>query len=275
MNLHVEIRGQGYPLLCLHGHPGSGRSLSVFSDPLCQRFQTIAPDLRGYGKSRTTQPFVMADHLQDLQALLDRLNCDRCLLLGWSLGGILALELALQTPQRFSGLILIATAARPYSRHPPVTNLELAFTGIAGLLNWLKPAWEWNIETFGKRSLFRYLICQHNQSAYQYLASEGVLAYRETSSLASKALSQALRQSYNRLDDLSQLTIPALILAGEQDYHIAASASAETAAHLPDATFHCYKNTAHLFPWEIPHQVQQDIEAWLMARPQIVETVSR
>ena len=51
----------------------------------------------------------MRDHLSDLKALLDRLEIERCLLLGWSLGGILALELALLYPDRFSGLILIAS----------------------------------------------------------------------------------------------------------------------------------------------------------------------
>jgi proline iminopeptidase len=44
--LSVDIQGKGFPILCLHGHPGSGGSLSVFTHHLSQRFQTIAPDLR-------------------------------------------------------------------------------------------------------------------------------------------------------------------------------------------------------------------------------------
>ncbi|MEM1311574.1 MAG: alpha/beta fold hydrolase, partial [Cyanobacteria bacterium P01_H01_bin.153] len=53
MQLQVEKQGAGYPILCLHGHPGSGRCMNVFTEHLSQRFTTIAPDLRGYGDSRT------------------------------------------------------------------------------------------------------------------------------------------------------------------------------------------------------------------------------
>ena len=61
MDLNVEIRGQGYPILCLHGHPGSAASMSVFTDVLSQKYQTIAPDLRGYGKSRHRGNFDQAN----------------------------------------------------------------------------------------------------------------------------------------------------------------------------------------------------------------------
>ena len=113
MDLNTEIKGQGYPILCLHGHPGSSASMSVFTNYLAQEYLTIAPDLRGYGKSKYKQDFVMEDHLKDIQELLDKHNIDRCLLLGWSLGGIIATELALLMPDRFSGMILVATAAKP------------------------------------------------------------------------------------------------------------------------------------------------------------------
>lgn len=72
--LSVDVQGKGFPILCLHGHPGLGRSLSVFTQHLSQRFQTLAPDLRGYGNSRTQLNFNMIDHLTDLEALLDRFS---------------------------------------------------------------------------------------------------------------------------------------------------------------------------------------------------------
>jgi pimeloyl-ACP methyl ester carboxylesterase len=263
MNLNVEIVGKGYPILCLHGHPGSGRSMSVFTDRLSQQFQTFAPDLRGYGKSRTKQNFLMSDHVDDLVELLDRYQIDRCLLLGWSLGGILALELILKYPERFSGLILIASSARPWSSHPKTTWFDLLLTGIAGIVNLLKPGWQWNINLFGKRSLFRYLIHQQTPLAYNYLASGGIPAYFRTSAAATKALSIALKAGYNRLDDIQQIEIPCLILAGDRDRHITAQSSQETAERLKNCQWQCYPDTAHLFPWEIPDRVLDDIEQWL------------
>jgi pimeloyl-ACP methyl ester carboxylesterase len=261
--LNVEIKGKGYPILCLHGHPGSSGSLSVFTDHLSQHYQTIAPDLRGYGKSRFSKRFRMQDHLSDLTALLDQYQIEECLLLGWSLGGILALELALANPKRFKGLILIASAARPFGDHPPIRWYDLVFTGISGLINTVKPGWQWNIETFGKRSLFRYLIQQQTPQAYNYIASCGTPAYLQTSRAAEKALFEALGMGYNRLKDLEILEMPCLVLAGSSDRHITSRSSQETAEHLKNCTWKCYPDTAHLFPWEIPEQVLEDIDRWL------------
>jgi proline iminopeptidase len=268
LQLNVHVKGKGFPILCLHGHPGSGSSMSVFTQHLSQRFQTLAPDLRGYGNSRTQQKFNMTDHLIDLEALLDRYQVNRCLVLGWSLGGILAMEMALRLPERVSGLILIATAARPRGSHPPISWEDNLYTGIASILNRLQPGWQWNIEMFGKRSLYRYLIQQHTPSAYEYLALDAMSAYLQTSSAATHALNTALRAGYNRLSDLEQIQCPSLVLAGADDRHITAQSSRETAQHLPNCQWQCYPSTAHLFPWEIPAQVLGDIDRWLELNPQ-------
>jgi proline iminopeptidase len=263
VELNVCVRGKGTPILCLHGHPGSTDSLSVFTDFLSDRFQTIAPDLRGYGESPVRGEFEMLAHLDDLELLLDRLNIDRCLILGWSLGGILAIELALRFPHRIMGLILVGTAAHPRSSHPPISWIDLLFTAIAGVLNAWKPGWVWNIETFGKRSLFRYLIQQQTPATYRYIASNGIYAYRKTTPEAKRALERAISSGYNRLEDLPKITCPCLVLAGEGDRHITAASSHETAQHLPNSQWYCYDHTAHLFPWEIPDRVRQQIEHWL------------
>lgn len=269
-SLNVHLQGHGFPILCLHGHPGSGRSMSVFTNHLSHRFQTLAPDLRGYGSSRTQKNFNMTDHLIDLEALLDRFRIDRCLILGWSLGGILAMELALRLPERVSGLILIATAARPRGNHPPISWEDNLYTGIASILNRLQPGWQWNIDMFGKRSLYRYLIQQHTPTAYHYLAAEAMAAYLQTSAAATRALNVALKARYNRLSDLEKIQCPCLVLAGESDRHITAESSRETAQHLKDCQWHCYPNTAHLFPWEIPQQTLSDIDRWIDSKPQVV-----
>lgn len=271
VQLNVYCQGQGVPILCLHGHPGSGRCMSVFTDHLSQRFQTLSPDLRGYGRSRTVEAFQMSDHLIDLEDMLNRFGINRCLVLGWSLGGILAMELALRLPERVSGLILIATAARPRGNHPAIAWQDNLYTGIASILNRVSPGWRWNIETFGKRSLYRYLIQNHSATAYQYLAQEALVAYLQTSKAATDALNQALKARYNRLADLEQIQCPCLVLAGEADRHITAQSSQETAQHLQESEWRCYPHTAHLFPWEIPNQVLRDIDDWIQRHPQVVD----
>jgi proline iminopeptidase len=246
--LNVITQGQGFPILCLHGHPGTGNSLSVFSRHLSRRFQVLAPDLRGYGNSRVDTEFEMLDHLADLNALLDQRQIDRCLILGWSLGGILAMEMALRSPARVSGLILVATSARPWGNHPPVNWQDNLYTGLAAVINRINPGWDWNIEQFGKRSLFRYLVQQHTPDTYQYLAEEAMPAYLQTSRFATRALFKAIQEGYNRLPDLATIECPCLVLAGECDRHITAASSQETANQLPAAEWHPPRRTADDHP---------------------------
>lgn len=263
MRLHAHIQGQGFPILCLHGHPGSSQSMAVFTDHLSRRYRTVAPDLRGYGNSQTQAAFNMSDHLEDLTALLDQQGIDQCLILGWSLGGILAMEMALRLPERVKGLILVATAARPWGSHPAISWQDNVYTGLASILNKVQPGNSWVVETLGKRSLYRYLIQQHTAAAYQRLAEEALPAYLQTSSHAHRALNQALQQRYNRLSAIRELDIPSLMLCGECDRHITPESSLETAQHLPNCKFYQYPQVAHLFPWEIPEQVLADMDQWL------------
>ncbi len=237
--------------------------MAVFAEGLGASYRILAPDLRGYGASRARRPFQLEDHLGDLLTLLDHQGIDRCRLLGWSLGGILALELALRYPERVQGLILIATAARPVSDHPPTPWWEMVNTGLASLLNLALPGNPWVIRTLGSRSLYRYLLHQHTPQAYRRLAQEGFWAYVNTSRYAHQALHQAIARGYNRLPDVGVIAVPCLVLCGARDRHITAQASLETAAHLPQVESHCYPDAAHLLPWEIPDKIASDISRWL------------
>jgi pimeloyl-ACP methyl ester carboxylesterase len=240
--------------------------MAVFTEPMRDRFTTLAPDLRGYGRSR----FEIEQHLDDLVGLLDRQGKQQALILGWSLGGIFAMELALRYPDRVSGLILIATAARPWGDHPRIRLRDNLLTGAAGLINLIKPGWQWNIDTLGKRSLFRYLVQQHRPEVYQFLAREAVYAYFKTSRHADQALNRAIGKGYNRVPDLAKIQCPSLMLIGAQDRHISAAASRETAKALPQCEWECFEATAHLLPWEIPERLNDRIAQWLQAHPEAI-----
>ncbi len=237
--------------------------MEIFTDALQTQFKTYAPDLRGYGRSKAPGPFTMTDHLGDLEALLDRHHIQDFMLLGWSLGGILALELALRHPDRVKGLILVATSAEPWGDHPRTDWTDDVLTGFASLINWAIPGWSWNIETLGKRSLLRYLVQQHTPDTYRYLAQYAVPAFLQTSGQANRALQEALRSRYSCLADLGKIQCPGLMLVGEGDRHIAPASSLATAQALPQCQSKVYRNVAHLFPWEIPAIVTQDLQTWL------------
>ena len=274
-------------VLCLHGHPGNSDAMQIFAQHFHERgLKAIAPDLRGYGNCKASTTFTMLDHVQDLWDLLER-DCQMVaspskagtpqvteyLILGWSLGGILAMELALraielqntsarQSIPKIVGLILIATAAKPRSSLPKVAWWEYVNLAIAVALQRIVPKWRAPIEWFGKRSLIKYLIQQHTQFAYDQISRTGAKAYLQTSRYAQNALMQALREGYDRTDDLAKIQIPCLVIAAEQDRHITSASTLETANLLSNCEFISYPNTAHLLPWEICDRLLADIDAW-------------
>ncbi|MEM9772911.1 MAG: alpha/beta hydrolase [Cyanobacteria bacterium P01_D01_bin.73] len=263
MDLFVQEMGEGPPILCLHGHPGSSDSMAVFGRSLGKKYRVIMPDLRGYGRSQVRSPFVMTDHLDDLVELLSQRGISQCIVLGWSLGGIIAMELALRFPERVTGLVLVATAARPRGAHPRTQWHELLFTAIAALINQAAPGWQWNIDTFAQRSLFKYLIRRQEPATYQYVAESAIASTLRTSQYAHQALNTAMKQGYNRVPDLENITQPCWIGAGQYDVHITATSTQETAEALSNADWREYPNVAHLFPWEISSQLLADINHWL------------
>ena len=266
-----------FKVLCLHGHPGSSEAMQMFVQHFQARgFSAIAPDLRGYGNCKAISAFTMLDHIQDLWDLLVSDLDSEYLILGWSLGGILAMELAIRAFENLAtaknstpkivGLILIATAAKPRSSLPKIVWWEYLNLAIAVSLHKIvpkiSPKQKWHINWFGKRSMIKYLIQQHTSVAYDQISSTGAKAYVQTSRYAQMALMQALRQGYDRTEDLSKIQIPCLMIAAEQDRHITFNSSAQTAKLLPNCEFISYSNTAHLLPWEIGDRLLADIDTW-------------
>ncbi|EYF01468.1 alpha/beta hydrolase family protein [Chondromyces apiculatus DSM 436] len=115
VEIHVEDRGRGDPLVLLHGYPGTGADWAEVFDleGLSQRYRVIAPDARGHGGS--TNPsgdFSLRQCAIDLLELLDRLHVERFRAIGMSLGAKTLLHVATRAPERVSSMVLVS--ATPY-----------------------------------------------------------------------------------------------------------------------------------------------------------------
>lgn len=112
MALHAEVWGRGMPLLALHGFTGAAGSWAGLASAL-SGLRLVAVDLPGHGRSPLPPPppEALPETVRALEALLDRLELERVGVLGYSLGGRLALHLALAAPDRVRALLLESATA--------------------------------------------------------------------------------------------------------------------------------------------------------------------
>ena len=107
ISLHYREQGEGRPLILLHGNGEDGsyfaNQITFFSD----RYRVIAVDTRGHGKSpRGTAPFTMEQFAADLHNLMDKLQIQKAVILGFSDGANIAMKFALKYPEQVKALIL-------------------------------------------------------------------------------------------------------------------------------------------------------------------------
>ncbi|GAA2076692.1 alpha/beta fold hydrolase [Actinomadura alba] len=114
INLYFETHGAGRPLILLHGGLGSGEMFGPVLPALAEHHQVIAVDLQGHGRTadidRPIDVRLMAD---DIAALIDHLGLDRPDLVGYSLGGAVALQTAAKYPSKAGRLVVASVNLRP------------------------------------------------------------------------------------------------------------------------------------------------------------------
>ena len=119
LNVYYETHGSGRPLVLLHGGLGSGEIFGPVLGRLAESHQVVAPDLQGHGRTadidRPLDVRLMGD---DIAALIDRLGLDRPDVVGYSLGGGVALQTAVRHPDKVRRLVLVSANVRPDAIYP-------------------------------------------------------------------------------------------------------------------------------------------------------------
>jgi pimeloyl-ACP methyl ester carboxylesterase len=227
---HVLHGGRGDALLVLH--PEYGANLwHPFHDELVAHFRVVAPDHLGFGDSERPD---WLDGIDDLVLhyvdLLDALDMPRTAVLGTSLGGWIAAELAAAYPERISRLILVGAAGLKLDA---VARYDLFLNQVEDTL----------------RHLF------HDEArAAQLLPTEYgpdvlVRGYREATTLARLAWNPYL---YNPklARRLARITAPTLVVWGEQDTFLPPAYGEAFVQRIPGATLRTIPDCGHLVPYE-------------------------
>src|SRR3954469_3800180 len=252
----------GRPFMLVHGFTGAKDDFTEWLEPLAaQGWHAVAPDNRGHGGSpkpddETQYSFdLLAD---DVFALADAVwgPGTPFVLLGHSMGGMVAQVAALRSPERISGLILMDTLHGPLPfvdrgmidaaihvvREHGIDGLQAAMADRKGALD--SPA---------------HLRVLAERPGYQEFNDRKFLA---TSKSAYAAMLNAMFESTDRLDALRSLTMPTLVITGVQDAPIVGPSKAMAEA-IPNATLAIIDDAGHSPQFENPDGWWQAVSTFL------------
>lgn len=184
-------RTDGEPVLLIHAFASQSGSWETTAAALVANgYRVVAPDLRGHGRSQRTATYALDDFERDLTALLDALGLARVRLVGHSLGGHLALRLAMRMPERVSHLVIEAAPVPPRDEDEAATLAASQPT----------PSWRRSLRLLGIRRLFRLMLLRQ----FDVRASRSVL----------RELKAPMPDWWQRLD---MIACPCLLLASHDD----------------------------------------------------------
>jgi len=234
--LYCERLGTGPPLLLIHGLGSSGDDWAFQRDEFAMVRTLILPDLRGSGRSaKPPGPYSIAQFAADLWALLDALEFECVDVLGFSLGGAIAIEMALMRPGRVRSLMLCNALANYRTdtwRKWYEARLQVALVRLLGLRR---------TATLIARRLFPH----PEQAPKRQRVIDVVGANPKPAYLATiRALI-----GWSALDRLSALQAPTLIIAAESDYTPLADKLAEL-RHFPQARLVVIEDSRHGTPFD-------------------------
>lgn len=257
-HLNVAVTGEGPALLLQHGFTGSGATWEPFLDTW-QGFTAIAVDLPGHGASgypADPARYRMESCVEDLVALMDRLGVERTAALGYSMGGRVALHLALAAPHRLWALVLESAAPGiddPAERHARREGDEALATAIE----------RDGVETFVSRwealplfaSQARLPAAVREELRRQRLAHDAVGLAGSLRGMGAGAHEPLWRR-------LGEISVPALVIAGELDEKYSALAR-RMAAAMPDARAAVVAGAGHAAHLEQPEAFAAIVQGFL------------
>jgi pimeloyl-ACP methyl ester carboxylesterase len=264
VRLHYAEAGAGEPVLLQHGWPQHWWMWRDFIAPLAERFRVIVPDLRGHGWSdKPARGYRKAELLDDLIALLDRLEIDRVRWVGHDWGAWVGMLAALQRPERVEQLVAMAIP-HPWQRTLPPPRVlltgtyQLVLGGPLGRQAMQRPRF---LRLMLRKGRSRGSFSPAEIATYAAIQHRPETA-RATVQLYRSFLLHELRPFAGGQFDSERLTVPTLWLVGGDD-PLARHADDGYRDHADDMTLECIPGTNHFLPEEIPDAALRRISAFL------------
>lgn len=251
--LFYRESGTGTPILWIMGlgndHRGWAYQIPAFRD----RFRCISYDNRDVGQSqRASAPYTIADMVADAVGLLDALEVERAHVVGFSMGGAQAQELAIRHPDRVLRLVLCNT----YTSRDP--RGEAIFRGRILLRERLSP------EEFQRVTLpWAYSHLDYQRPGFIEATIEAILndPYPQSNEAYRRQVEATL--SVATEDRLGDIRAPTLLLFGGEDITTPLRFARTLEAGIPNATLRVVEGAGHGMPWSHPEEFNRAVQEFL------------
>lgn len=252
VQLWVATAGKGPALLFLHGLGWDHHLWDTAFERYSKRYRIIAGDTRGHGQSdHPDDPYRIELFAEDWLAVVDQLKVEQAVLVGFSQGGMVAMEMAIRQPERFSALVLACTTCCT----PPTVSANMQQR--LETLDRLGP-----LETakLASQSIFSSrFIRQHPNYVEQFIHQ------RATANQTTLKYAMAAVIDFDVCARLASLSLPCWVIAGEDDTLTPPTTVAVIHRHLSQSHFFCIPSTGHMVPIEQPEHfygcIDQALEA--------------
>ena len=215
--LHYVTRGQGTPLMLVHGFPLNHTIWNETAALLEDEVRVILPDLPGHGQSPVVEPVTMDSMADGLAAILDALGIEKVVLAGQSMGGYVCLAFARRHSQRLAGLGLVCTQAAADSPEKRQARLAQAEQTLAE----------------GSQRVVESMSAVLTNRPEMAAGMRSLMSTTPAAGMAAALRAMAERAEMSAF--LPQISVPALVIAGLADAIIPVDRAREMAASLPDA----------------------------------------
>ena len=272
ISLFVEVIGHGYPVVLMHGGPGADHHSMLSLRPCADQFTLVFYDHRCNGSSEGAEVSSMTweNLTADAEALRRELGFDKWAVLGHSFGGMVALEYALRYPESLSHLLLLDTCGDTWWVQQNAPEL-LAKRGFRpATVETARRFYSGQIEPSEFMSSMMKLAGAYYHRPTPWLMTREILQV----GMRTKARPEAqifafgqLLKGWTVMDRLGEIQVPALVLAGRDDFQFPPEHQAELAAGIPHAQLEIIERAGHNAPTERPQQVIQAVREFLSAAP--------
>jgi pimeloyl-ACP methyl ester carboxylesterase len=261
VRIHYQEKGTGTPLVLIHGYTSSTYSWKDVFEPLSKDFHLIVVDLKGFGFSGKPD----GDYTRRAQAtlvahLLEHLNIEKAWLCGNSMGGEVALNVALASPERVAGLILIDSAGVEIPGKESLAPGYLMVPGIGRILVAVSLTRDKLVRQGLEKSFYDQTKVTEDRVANYYRPLKtrggqlGALRARTQWSL------------FPVESELSKINVPTLILWGDQDQLIPLAAGRKLNSLIKDSRLVIFNNCGHLPQEEMPARTIDEITKFIAGR---------